>query len=176
MCSGPCLRAVNWRLTATELCRLPMFLPLLSGYYVNTSRRQTACLTFGGRIGILMHESQIHLPPGVTHPHWTHGKGAWCVAHWLSLEPRMRGLPHPRSKTMTYEAKLAAQEILALPDRELLQPLTIVAPIQLTATANLNAVAADNGGDASGQQANPVNSAQGSQQTDAVVINADVYP
>ena len=74
---------------------------------------------------------------------------------------------------MTYEAKLAAQEILALPDRELLQPLTVIAPVQLTATANLNAVAAANGGDASGQQANPVNSAQGSQQTDAVVVNID---
>ena len=74
---------------------------------------------------------------------------------------------------MTYEAKLAAQEILALPDRELLQPLTVIAPVQLTATANLNAVAADNFGDASGQQANPVNSAQGSQQTDAVVINVE---
>ena len=74
---------------------------------------------------------------------------------------------------MTYEAKLAAQEILALPDRELLQPLTTIAPIQLTAVANLNAVAADNGGDASGQQANPINSAQGSQQTDAVVVNVE---
>ncbi len=77
---------------------------------------------------------------------------------------------------MTYEAKLAAQEILALPDRELLQPLTVIAPVQLTAVANVNAVAADNAGDASGQQANPVNSAQGSQQTDAVVVNVDEYP
>ncbi len=78
---------------------------------------------------------------------------------------------------MTYEAKLAAQEILALPDRELLQPLTIIAPAQITATANLNVAAADNAGDASAQQANPVNSAQGSQQTDAVVVNVeDDYP
>ena len=77
---------------------------------------------------------------------------------------------------MTYEAKLAAQEILALPDRELLQPITIITPAQLTAVANLNAVAAAEGGDASGQQANPVNSAQGSQQTDAVVVNVDEYP
>ncbi len=74
---------------------------------------------------------------------------------------------------MTYEAKLAAQEILALPDRELLQPLTIITPVQATAVANVNAVAADNFGDASGQQANPVNAAQGSQQTDAVVINVE---
>ena len=127
--------------------------------------------------GILRHEFQIHLPPGETHPRWTHGKGAWCAAHWLSLEPRMRGLPHPRSKTMTYEEKLTAQEILALPDRELLQPLTVIAPLQATAVANVNAVAADNAGDASGQQANPVNAAQGSQQTDAVVVNVeDDYP
>ena len=74
---------------------------------------------------------------------------------------------------MTYEAKLATQEILALPDRELLQPLTIIAPAQFTATANVNAVAADNFGDASGQQANPINSAQGSQQTDATVVNVE---
>ena len=74
---------------------------------------------------------------------------------------------------MTYEAKLAAQEILALPDRELLQPLTVITPAQLTAVANVNAVAADNFGDASGQQANPVNAAQGSQQTDAVVVNVE---
>ena len=74
---------------------------------------------------------------------------------------------------MTYEAKLAAQEILALPDRELLQPLTIVAPAQLTVVANVNAVEADNAGDASGQQANPVNAAQGSQQTDATVVNIE---
>ena len=74
---------------------------------------------------------------------------------------------------MTYEAKLAAQEILALPDRELLQPLTVIAPAQLTATANVNLVAAGEAGDASGQQANPVNSAQASQQTDAVVVNVE---
>ncbi len=74
---------------------------------------------------------------------------------------------------MTYEAKLAAQEILALPDRELLQPLTVIAPTQLTATANLNAAAAGDYGDASAQQANPINSAQGSQQTDALVINVE---
>ena len=74
---------------------------------------------------------------------------------------------------MTYEAKLATQEILALPDRELLQPLTTIAPLQLTAVANVNAVAAEGAGDASGQQANPVNSAQGSQQTDAVVVNVE---
>ena len=74
---------------------------------------------------------------------------------------------------MTYEAKLAAQEILALPDRELLQPLTVITPVQLTATANVNLVAASEAGDASGQQANPVNSAQGSQQTDAVVVNIE---
>ena len=78
---------------------------------------------------------------------------------------------------MTYEAKLAAQEILALPDRELLPPLTIITPAQFTAVANVNAVAADNAGDASGQQANPVNAAQGSQQTDATVVNVeDDYP
>jgi hypothetical protein len=77
---------------------------------------------------------------------------------------------------MTYEAKLAAQEILALPDRELLQPLTVIAPFQATVTANLNVAAADNAGDASAQQANPVNAAQGSQQTDATVVNVEVYP
>ncbi len=74
---------------------------------------------------------------------------------------------------MTYEEKLMGQEILALPDRELLQPLTVVAPAQFTATVNAQLVAADGAGDASGQQANPVNSAQGSQQTDAVVINVE---
>ena len=74
---------------------------------------------------------------------------------------------------MTYEAKLAAQEILALPDRELLQPYTAITPIQLTAVANLNAVAAADYGDASGQQANPVNASQASQQTDAVVVNVE---
>ena len=74
---------------------------------------------------------------------------------------------------MTFEAELATQEILALPDRELLQPLTTIAPLQLTAVANVNAVAAEGAGDASGQQANPVNSAQGSQQTDAVVVNVE---
>ena len=74
---------------------------------------------------------------------------------------------------MTYEAKLAAQEILALPDRELLQPITIITPAQFTAVANVNAVAADGAGDASGQQANPVNAAQGSQQTDATVVNIE---
>ena len=74
---------------------------------------------------------------------------------------------------MTFEAELSTQEILALPDRELLQPLTTIAPLQLTAVANVNAVAAEGAGDASGQQANPVNSAQGSQQTDAVVVNVE---
>ena len=74
---------------------------------------------------------------------------------------------------MTYEAKLAAQEILALPDRELLQPVTVITPTQLTATANLNVAAAADYGDASGQQANPVNAAQASQQTDAVVVNVE---
>ena len=74
---------------------------------------------------------------------------------------------------MTYEAKLAAQEILALPDRELLQPLTIIAPAQITATANLNVAAAADAGDASAQQANPDNAAQGSQQTDALVVNIE---
>ena len=74
---------------------------------------------------------------------------------------------------MTYEAKLAAQEILALPDRELLQPLTVITPTQLTATANLNVAAAADACDASAQQANPVTAAQGSQQTDAVVINVE---
>ena len=74
---------------------------------------------------------------------------------------------------MTYEAKLAAQEILALPDRELLQPLTVIAPAQFTATANLNAAVAEGAGDASAQQANPINAAQASQQTDAVVVNVE---
>ena len=74
---------------------------------------------------------------------------------------------------MTYEEKLTTQEILALPDRELLQPLTVIAPAQFTATANLNVAAADGYGDASGQQANPVNASQASQQTDAVVVNVE---
>ncbi len=39
-------------------------------------------------------------------------------------------------------AKLAAQEVLALPDRTLLQPFTVIAPTQITVVANLNLVGA----------------------------------
>ncbi len=41
---------------------------------------------------------------------------------------------------MPYELRveeLAAQSVLALPERELLEPLTIVAPLQIAAAANL---------------------------------------
>jgi hypothetical protein len=43
---------------------------------------------------------------------------------------------------MTYE-ELAAEEILALPERELLEPLTIVAPTQLVAALNLAFIQTD---------------------------------
>ena len=39
-------------------------------------------------------------------------------------------------------ATLAAQEVLALPDRTLLQPFTVIAPTQITVVANLNLVGA----------------------------------
>ncbi len=101
---------------------LPMFLPLLSGYYVNISRRQNACLTFGGSTGILVHEFQVHLSLGVTNPvgRTAMGHAVPLIGHRWSPDAEA---PTPWSKNMTYEAKLAAQEILALPDRELLQPV-----------------------------------------------------
>ena len=48
---------------------------------------------------------------------------------------------------MTY-AELAAEEVVALPERELLEPLTIVAPVQLVAAANVAFIETDDvGGD-----------------------------
>ncbi len=41
-----------------------------------------------------------------------------------------------------WAAKLDAQEVLALPDRALLQPFTVIAPTQITVVANLNLVGA----------------------------------
>ncbi len=43
---------------------------------------------------------------------------------------------------MTY-AELAAEEVVALPERELLEPLTIVAPVQLVAAANVAFIETD---------------------------------
>ena len=43
---------------------------------------------------------------------------------------------------MTYE-ELAAEEVLALPERELLEPLTIVAPTQIVLAANLAFIETD---------------------------------
>ena len=43
---------------------------------------------------------------------------------------------------MTY-AELAAEEVLALPERELLEPLTIVAPTQIVLALNLAFIQTD---------------------------------
>ncbi len=67
---------------------------------------------------------------------------------------------------MTNDEKLTAQEILALPDRELLQPLTVIVIPQITTTVNAQAAAADGTENASAQQALPENSAQASQEGD----------
>ena len=47
---------------------------------------------------------------------------------------------------MSYELRaeeLAAQEVLALPDRELLEPITIVAPTQIVLALNLAFISTD---------------------------------
>ena len=65
---------------------------------------------------------------------------------------------------MMYELtadELAAQEVLVLPERELLEPLTIVAPTQLVAAANLAFIETDDvGGDVLVGQANWVEAYQ----------------
>ena len=43
---------------------------------------------------------------------------------------------------MTYE-ELAAEEVVALPERELLEPLNIVAPTQVVAALNLAFISTD---------------------------------
>ncbi len=43
---------------------------------------------------------------------------------------------------MTY-AELAAEEVLALPERELLEPITIVAPTQIVLALNLAFISTD---------------------------------
>ena len=61
---------------------------------------------------------------------------------------------------MMYELtadELAAQEVLVLPERELLEPITIVAPTQIVAAANLAFIETDDvGGDVLVGQANCV--------------------
>ena len=92
---------------------------------------------------------------------------------------------------MTYEAKLAAQEVLALPDRELLDPLTLwdlvhwvldlsrgvatpegASPPDADGAVLVNRnVATADGGDASSQQCLADDCVQQSEQTDLVVVN-----
>ena len=61
---------------------------------------------------------------------------------------------------MSYEltaGELAAQEVLALPERELLEPVTIVAPVQVVAALNLAFIETDDvEGDVVVAQANEV--------------------
>ena len=55
------------------------------------------------------------------------------------------------------DAELAAEEVLALPERALLEPLTIVAPLQIAAAANLaDITTGDVGGSVVVAQANEV--------------------
>ena len=93
---------------------------------------------------------------------------------------------------MTYHAKLAAQEILALPDRELLDPLTLwdlvhwvldlsrdaATPVGASTQhgdgavlVNRNVATAEDGGNASSQQCLADDCVQQSEQTDLVVVN-----
>ena len=93
---------------------------------------------------------------------------------------------------MTYHAKLAAQEVLALPDRELLDPLTLwdlvhwvldlsrdaatpegasPPPADGAVLVNRNVATATDGGDASSQQCLADDCVQQSEQTDLVVVN-----
>ncbi len=61
---------------------------------------------------------------------------------------------------MTYE-ELAAEEVLALPERELLDTLTIVAPVQIAAALNLADITTDDvDGDLVVAQANYVKAVQ----------------
>ncbi len=69
---------------------------------------------------------------------------------------------------MTYE-ELAAEEVLALPERELLDTLTVVAPVQLALAANLAWIETDDvGGDLVVAQANAV---YAEQNTEAYIDN-----
>ena len=73
---------------------------------------------------------------------------------------------------MPYELRveeLAAQSVLALPERELLEPLTIVAPLQIAAAANLaDITTGDVGGSVVVAQANAV---EAYQNTEAYIDN-----
>ena len=73
---------------------------------------------------------------------------------------------------MPYELRveeLAAQSVLALPERELLEPLTIVAPFQLVAAANVAFISTDDvGGDVVVVQDNDV---YAEQDTFAIIVN-----
>ena len=69
---------------------------------------------------------------------------------------------------MTY-AELAAEEVLALPERELLEPLNIVAPTQIVVAANLAFIETDDvEGDVFVAQANYV---EAYQNTEAYIEN-----
>ncbi len=71
---------------------------------------------------------------------------------------------------MTYE-ELAAEEVLALPERELLEPLNIVAPTQIVLALNLAFIETDDvGGDVVVVQDNDV---EAYQNTEAYIFNDD---
>ncbi len=69
---------------------------------------------------------------------------------------------------MTY-AELAAEEVVALPERELLEPLNIVAPTQVVAALNLAFISTDDvEGDVVVAQYNDV---EAYQDTFAIIVN-----
>ncbi len=71
---------------------------------------------------------------------------------------------------MTY-AELAAEEVVALPERELLEPLNIVAPTQIVLALNLAYIETDDvGGDVVVAQFNDV---EAYQNTYAEIYNDD---
>jgi len=78
---------------------------------------------------------------------------------------------------MSYELRadeLAAQEVLALPERELLQPANTVSPAQLVAALNLaDITTGDVAGDVTVGQANAVTAAQ---TTDVAITNEAAAP
>ncbi len=78
---------------------------------------------------------------------------------------------------MSYELRaeeLATQEVLALPDRELLEPITIVAPTQVVLALNLAFINTDDvAGDVVVGQFNDV---EAYQNTDADIENDQATP
>ena len=78
---------------------------------------------------------------------------------------------------MSYELRaeeLAAQEVLALPDRELLQPTNTVSPAQLALALNLaDITTGDVGGDVGVGQANDVTAEQ---NTTVAITNEEAAP